>query len=176
MRTATVAVGGILLTMATVAVVLPMTARAAGGHDFDAVVSAVEHRYDARAERVPMMGLVSFCARVATRGGVKGMKVAEFDHLTGAADEDELDKLVSESLGGAWERFVAERKRSGEMNLIYAQPDGPAMRMLIVDYEHNELDVVRLEVNADRLRQWMKDPEGSARQRDYGTNGNGRPD
>lgn len=160
--------GGVLLTVG-VAVILPLTVRAAGNHDFDAVVSAVEHRYDARAEKIPMMGLVSFCGWVATGGGVRGLKIAEFDHFSGPGDPAELDKLVNDSLGGDWQRFVAERERNGELNLIYAQPDGHAMRMLIVDYEHGELDVVRVEVNADRLQHWMKDPQGSAKRHDYGT-------
>jgi len=132
-------------------------------------VAAVERRYDAHAERIPMMGLVSLCARVATRGGVKGMKVAEFDHLSTAATADELDDLVSRSLGSGWQRFVAEREKGGELNLIYVQPDGRAMRMLISDFEHGELDVVRVEVNADRLQHWMQDPGGSARRHDYGS-------
>jgi len=160
--------GELLLTLAA-AIVLPMTVRAAGHHDFDAVVSAVEHRYDVRSEKLPMMGLISFCGWVATGGGVKGLKIAEFDHFTGPTDPADLDKLVNESLGGEWQRFVASRERNGELNLIYAQPDGHAMRMLIVDYEHDELDVVRVEVNADRLQHWIHDPEGSAKNHDYGT-------
>ena len=168
MRMTRFVVGGILLTVG-VAVILPMTVRAAGHRDFDAVVSAVEHRYDARAEKIPMMGLVSFCGWVATGGGVRGLKIAEFDHFSGPGDPAELDKLVNDSLGGEWQRFVAERERNGQLNLIYAQPDGHAMRMLIVDYENSELDVVRVEVNADRLRHWMKDPQGSAKRHDYGT-------
>jgi len=168
MRMTRFVVGGVLLTVG-VAVILPMTVRAAGHRDFDAVVSAVEHRYDARAEKIPMMGLVSFCGWVATGGGVRGLKIAEFDHFSGPGDPAELDKLVNDSLGGEWQRFVAERERNGQLNLIYAQPDGHAMRMLIVDYENSELDVVRVEVNADRLRHWMKDPQGSAKRHDYGT-------
>ncbi|HEX4309705.1 MAG TPA: hypothetical protein VHZ25_06735 [Acidobacteriaceae bacterium] len=158
-----------VLVAAVVAIVLPMTVNAAGHHDFETVVSAVEHRYDAHAERVPMMGFVSLCARVVTAGGVKGMKIAEFDHLAGVADADDLDKLVGDSLGGEWQRFVSERERNGELNLIYVQPDGRAMRMLIADYDHGELDVVRVEVNADRLKHWIRDPEGSAKRHDYGT-------
>jgi hypothetical protein len=168
MKVTSFLVVGVLLTV-LVAVVLPMTVSAAGHHDFDTVVSAVEHRYDAHAERVPMMGFVSLCARVVTAGGVKGMKIAEFDHLTGVADADDLDKLVGDSLGGEWQRFVSQRERNGELNLIYVQPDGHAMRMLIADYAHGELDVVRVEVNADRLKHWIQDPEGSARRHDYGT-------
>ena len=158
----------LLVTMA-LAVVLPMTVRAAGHHDFDAVVWAVEHQYDAHAEHIPMMGLVSFCGWVATGGGVKGLKIAEFEHFTGPADPADLDKLVDDSLGGEWQRFVVDRQRNGELNLIYAQPDGRAMRLLIVDYEkHGELDVVRVEVNAERLKHWIRDPQGSAKRHDYG--------
>jgi hypothetical protein len=164
-------VAGILL-MAMIAVVLPMTVSAAGHHDFDNVVSAVEHRYDVHAQRVPMTWLVSMCARVATGGGVKGMNIAEFDHLTGVADTADLDKLVDDSLGGEWQRFVTERERDGGLSLIYVQPDGRAMRMLIADYEHGELDVVRVEVNADRLKHWIRDPQGSAKRHDYPTAAN----
>jgi hypothetical protein len=159
-----------------VAVVLPITVRAASGHDFDAVVSAVEQRYEAHAEKVPMMGFVNFCAWVATRGGVKGMKIAEFDHLGDVSDSGELEKLVGDSLGDRWERFIVDRQRGGGVDIIYVQPNGSAMRMVIADYEHGELDLVRMEVNADRLQHWMKDPEGSARRHDYGTNGSGTPD
>jgi hypothetical protein len=166
---------GILLTV-VVAVVLPMTVSAAGHHDFDAVVSAVEHRYDARAERVPKMGFVNFCAWVVTRGGVKGMKIAEFDHLSNVSDSAELEKLVGDSLGGEWQPFVVERDRNGEVDVIYVQPHGEAMRMLIADYEHGELDLVRVEVNADRLRHWIRDPRGSVERHDYGSPENGVPD
>lgn len=173
MKMRSLIIPAVLLTL-VLAVILPDTVRAAGHHDFDTVVSAVEHRYDAHAERIPMMGLVSFCGWVATKGGVKGLKIAEFEHFAGPADAADLDRLVDESLGGEWQRFVVNRERNGELNLIYAQPDGHAMRLLIVDYEQSgELDVVRVEVNADRLQRWMRDPEGSAKRHDYGTE---RPD
>jgi hypothetical protein len=149
---------------------------AASGHDFDAVISAVEHRYEVRAERLPMMGFVSFIARVTTGGGVKGMKIAEFDHLGTVSDPAELEKLVGDSLGGGWQQFAVERSRNGEDSIIYVQPSGSAMRMLIADYEHGELDVVRVEVNGDRLKHWIHDPEGSTRRHDYGSEGSGVPD
>ncbi len=165
----------IAILMGAMALV-PMMGCAAPRHDFDTVVTAVEQKYETHAQRLPMMGFVSLWARVVTLGGVKGMRIAEFDHLTGVADAAELDKLMSESLGGEWQRFVTERERNGEMNLIYVQPDGHAMRMLIADYEHGELDLVRVEVNADRLKHWMHDPEGSARRHDYGGDEQGLPD
>jgi hypothetical protein len=154
----------------------PVPAALAQPHDFDAVVSAVEQRYDSHADRVPMMGFVSFCAWVATAGGVKGMKVAEFDHLNRVTDPGDLERVVSQTLGSEWERFVTERNRNGELSLIFAKPHGANMRMLIASYEHGELDVVRLEVNGDRLRHWIHDPEGSARRHAYSGDETGVPD
>ena len=168
MRLRSFVVPAVLVTL-VLAVILPMTVRAAGHHDFDTVVMAVEHRYDAHAQRIPMMGLVSFCGWIATGGGVKGLRIAEFDHFAGPSDLADLGKLVDDSLGGEWQRFVMDREGDGELSLIYVQPDGRSMRMLIVDDDHGELDVVRMEVNADRLQRWMRDPMGSAKRHDYGT-------
>jgi hypothetical protein len=163
--------------LATFLIAVPFTtARAASGHDFDSVVSAVEQRYSAHAERVPMMGFVSFCAHIATAGGVKGMKIAEFDNLPNAPGSAELESLLSNTLGGSWQRFVTDRSRNGDVSIIYVQPDGSAMRMLIADYEHGELDLVRMEVNGERLAHWVHDPEGSAHRHDYGTDQRGVPD
>lgn len=150
--------------------VVPVTGCAASGHDFDAVVSAVETRYPAHVERVPMMGLISFCAHVVTGGGVKGMQVAEFENFRNAPDPAELDRLVSETLGSEWQRFVTTRDHDGNVSLIFSQPDGQAMRLLIADYEHGELDLVRVEVNGKRMQRWIQNPQGSAREHDYGRN------
>jgi hypothetical protein len=162
--------------LATAAIIVPLTASAVAQPDFDTVVSAVEHRYSAHAERVPMMGLVSLCAHVASHGGVKGVKIAEFDNLPAAPDSTELQDLVSNTLGGSWRRFVTDRSSNGDLNIIYVQPNGSAMRMLIADYEHGELDLVRVELNGERLARWVDDPRGSAHRHDYGTETKGSAD
>ena len=162
-------------TIAAVAVILPFTVHAARP-DFDTVVSAVEQRYDTHAQKIPLMGLVSFCARVATGDGVKGMRIAEFDHLPAAPDTAELDSLVRNSLGSAWQPFVVDRSRSGDLSVIYVQPDGPFMRMMIADYDHGELDLVRLEVNGERLAHWIHDPGENARHRAWASEGSNGSD
>ena len=166
-----------LLLLATFAL-MPAIGCAAN-HDFDAVVSSVEHRYSVHAQRVPMMGFVSFCARVATAGGVKGMKVAEFDHVTSISDTNELALLVGDTLGSQWQHFVTDRHGNGSLSVIFVQPNGQAMRMLIADYDHGELDLVRMELNGEQLAHWMNDPEGHAHHHDYASvaqDDKGRPD
>lgn len=178
----------VIVIATVVAILFPVAGRAAARPDFDSVVSAVEQRYNGHVQRVPMMGLISFCAHVMTRGGVKGMKIAEFDHLniapekllvrgeTAAPDSSDLEALVRDTLGDSWRPFVVEHERNGEENIIYVQPDGSSMRMLIADYEHGELDLVRMEVNGDRLAHWVHDPEGSAHNHNYNDSGDNASD
>jgi hypothetical protein len=174
MKIAALIIGSVAV-LAMAAIIVPISASAAQP-DFDTVVSAVEHRYSAHAERVPMMGLVSLCAHVASHGGVKGVKIAEFDNLPAAPESNEIQELVSNTLGGSWQRFVTDRSSNGDLNIIYVQPNGSEMRMLIADYEHGELDLVRVELNGERLARWLDDPKGSAHHPDYGTEARGTDD
>lgn len=153
-----------LFSIAPCAIALLALAPAVGcasGHDFDRVVSAVEHRYATHAQRPPMMGFVNLCAWTASGGGVKGMHIAEFDHLTLDTSED-LSRLMRDKLGSEWQPFVTDRDANGQQDVIYVQPDGTSMRMFIADYNGDELDLVRLELNGQRLQKWLRNPGQSA--------------
>ena len=133
----------------------------AGDRDFDGLVSEIARSYDVHATRIPMMSLVSLCARFATHGGVKGLRVVEFDHLTAALDDPELMSLVRKNLGPEWQPFINEYHQQDESrSVIFVRPEGDALRMLIADYGHGELDVVSMELNGAALAGWMQDPQG----------------
>jgi hypothetical protein len=135
----------------------------AGDSDFDVLVREVVHRYGAHATRIPMMSMVSLCARFATHGGVKGLRVAEFDDFKPAVDASEVTSLVGGILGPEWRPFIDERAKRGErQSVIFVRQKGDTMRMMIADYDHGELDVVRVELSGDALAKWMKDPHGEA--------------
>jgi hypothetical protein len=164
------------LLLPAILVLAPVAARAAAPPDFNSLLSALEQHYSAHAERVPLMGFVSFCAWVSTGGGVRGMKVADFDHLPGHPDPAELESFVHATLGNGWQRFVTDHASGGELNLIYVQPHGSSMRMLIADYSNGELDLVRMDVNGKRLAHWMRHPRSSARSDDDAVRQGGTPD
>ena len=135
----------------------------AGDRDFDGLVSGIAQSYDLRATKIPMMSMVSLCARVATHGGVKGLRVVEFDKLEIGPGLPGLTSLVHGSLGSEWEPFVQERDRQGEsQSVIFVRPAGEAMRMVIADYDHGELDVIRMELSGDALARWLKNPQSEA--------------
>jgi hypothetical protein len=135
----------------------------AGDNDFDGLVREVAHRYDAHATSIPMMSVVSLCARFATHGGVKGLRIVEFEDVKAALDVSELTSLVRNHLGPEWQPFVKEHDKHGESeSIIFVREKGDAMGMMIADYDHGELDVVRMELSGDALAKWMKDPQGEA--------------
>jgi hypothetical protein len=105
------------LRCTSIALVLVVSATVyslAADRDFDGLVSEVAHRYDAHATRIPMMSLVSLCARFATRGGVKGLRVVEFDDVKATLDVSELSSLVRNHLGPEWQPFINEHGKQGK--------------------------------------------------------------
>ncbi len=135
----------------------------AGDRDFDGLVSGIAQSYDLHATKIPMMSMVSLCARVATHGGVKGLRVVEFDNIKISPGLPDLTSLVHRSLGPEWEPFVQERDRQGEsQSVIFVRPAGEAMRMVIADYDHGELDVIRMELSGDALARRLKNPQSEA--------------
>ncbi|MGD1107495.1 MAG: hypothetical protein ABR865_10660 [Terracidiphilus sp.] len=138
-----------------IAVIVPWVALAAGGGGgFDGVVNSIESRYHQHAMRIPLMGLASVVAGVATRGGVDGVHVAEFEHFSAPVDGEELDRLVEEKLGQGWERMIRETSRhGGEQTLIFSHPEGNRMGLFVVDLDGQEMDVVQVSVDANRLNE-----------------------
>ena len=138
-----------------VAIIVPWVAHAAGGEGgFNGVVNSIESRYHVHATRIPFMGLASIVAGTATHGGVGGVHVAEFEHFSEPVDGEELNRMVEQKLGQGWERIIRETSRTGgEQTLIFAHPEGKRMGLFILDLDGNELDVVQVSVDPDRLNE-----------------------
>jgi len=141
---------------------LVSTGCSAADHDFNSVVSAVDHKYSVHAQRIPMMTLVSIFASLKTHGGVRGLRVAQFDNVRGMDGKD-LYPLLRSRLGNEWQPFVTEvgggQNRGGDQSVILVRPDGSSMGMMIADYDHGELDLVGMEMNGAALSKWLHDPE-----------------
>ena len=135
----------------------------AASHDIDSVVSGVEQRYSIRAHQVPMMGLIGFCARMYTHGGVQGMHIAEFEDLQ-HADPVELFSLVQSRLGGDWQPIVKEHTQAKGnedtgLSVIFARPSGRFMQLLVAEYDNGELELVRMGIDDAALSKWIDESE-----------------
>lgn len=142
------------IPICAVALAVPVVVLAGGDSGFDGVVNSIESRYHAHATRIPFMAVMSLVAHKATRGGVSGVHIAEFDNFTEQVDGDELNRMVEEKLGQGWERMICETSRKGhEQTLIFAHPEGDRMGLFVLDLDGNELDVVQVSVDPDHLNE-----------------------
>jgi hypothetical protein len=142
--------------LATIILLVPaaVVLAATGDGGFDGVVDSIESQYHVHATRIPFMGLISLIAGTATRDGVRGLHVAEFEHFDAAVDGQELKQMVEKKLGPGWELMVRETSRkNGEQTLIYSHPEGKHMGLFIIDHDHGELDVVQISVDPDHLNE-----------------------
>lgn len=130
---------------------------------FNAAISAVEEQYHSSPpQTVPLQWLASLCATASTGGGVRHLRIANFHHIHGLANPDNLATLLSSRLSKHWQRIILNREGAQQINIIYVRPEGRAMRMLIANYDHGELDLVRMDVNGERLAHFVQDPAHTA--------------
>ena len=128
--------------------------------DFRGVVNAIEHTYGVHHLRIPLLGVAMFFARPE---GVSGLHLAVFEGFDTPADMDEVCRVVESSLGEGWYPFVRVRSRDdGETTLIYANPSGGKMRMMIVNLEPSEATVVELNLSERAIKAWLSEPGENA--------------
>ena len=134
---------------------------AAGPHDFDTLRQALDGELHRRGKGVPMMWAVSLAARGFTGGGVRGLRVVQYEGLPeeAFADRVALEKTVRRELGAEWSPMVRERS-AGETSLVYVQPAGKNVRMIVMDLEGRELNLVRMELSPEALARWEREHPG----------------
>jgi hypothetical protein len=158
------------VTVLGLGLTLLATVCSAANHDFNGVVADIAHSYHLKPQRMPMISLVSLCTRMATNGGLRGLRIAEFDEPAEMSKDAhgsavDLPALVRLRLGEHWSAIVMEHSSdASEDSAIFAMPHGNRMRLLIADRDHAEIDVVRMELDGSALAKWMQDPEGQSRQ------------
>jgi hypothetical protein len=143
----------LLIPVCCAALAVPVVVLAGGGQGgFDGVVSTIENRYNIHATRIPFLGLMSLVSRSATHGGVRGLHIAEFEHISGPVDGDDLNRIVEEKLGAGWERVIRETSRKdSQQTLIFMHPEGTRMGLFVLDYDGQELNVVQVSVDPEHL-------------------------
>lgn len=127
-----------------------------GDHEFRGVVHAIEATYGVHHMHIPLLGVALFFARPE---GVSGMKLAVFENFSAPADTENVLRVVESALGEGWHPFVRVRSRSEhETTLIYTNPSGGKLRMMIVSLEASEATVVELNLGDRAIKKWLKEP------------------
>jgi hypothetical protein len=131
-----------------------------GASNIDTLQHVLETQFHLHPEHIPMMGMVSLFARGTTHGGVRGMRVVTYENIPNELDHDSIAKLVRTHLGSAWSLMVRDHESKGAQDdMVWVQPAGERIRMLVVSLDANDLDLVQMELNPDQLAKW-KDEHG----------------
>jgi hypothetical protein len=137
---------------------LPVHAWLASNDGFNEAVSSIEQQYHAQPENIPLSWFAGLCAAISTGGGVRHMRIAEFNQIHGVNSPEALAALLGGHLSPAWHRMVFSRDNAEDFSLIYARPEGHAIRMLVASYDHGELDLIRMDLNGQRLAHFVQNP------------------
>lgn len=143
--------------------------------DFGRIVHHIEASYHVHRNYRFLMGCAGLVVRFWHVGGVKSFKLAYFEnqHLDGADTDRELDEIVTRASQSGWRPMVRSvSRRSGEHVYIYAQDAGKDLKLLVVNVEPNDAEVIQVKVDPKRLEEFIAENVGHLeRNRHSGTNG-----
>lgn len=123
---------------------------------FDALVKGLSTHYAVHPKTIPMMWMVSLGARGFTHGGVRGLRVAEFENFA-ANDDAGFDETVRSSLGEDWSRMVRDWEEDGDESLVYVRAENNRVDIIVVDLGRGGLNLVKMTMDPDQLAKWTRD-------------------
>jgi hypothetical protein len=135
----------------------------AATNEFDAAVADVENAAHVHRTYIPtpLLGLVSFGARIYTHGSVHGLHVAELENVGDKLSQERFGELMEARFGDGWSRMIRQQDfESHELTLIYTRPAGEQMEMMVASLERNEISLVNVKVNPKEMQQWLNDRRG----------------
>lgn len=132
--------------------------------DFGDIVHHIEVRYHAHRNYAFLMAFAGLAVKVWQGPGVKDLKMAYFENqsLFQTDPDTELDEILRSTGKSGWQPMLKNYSRkSGDRVYIYAQPQtqGKDIKLLIVNIEHNEAEVIQVKIDPDKLEKFIEHHE-----------------
>jgi hypothetical protein len=128
----------------------------AGDREFDAVVGHIKKHYHGAKQNGFPFGLARLAVKFAHPAGVKSLRIAVFEHLSGTQDNAGLDALLREQLADGWEPIVRVFSRKDrEQTYVYSRPKGDDMELFVVVVDGEDATVAKAQVDVDSLTDWI---------------------
>ncbi|HEY6304969.1 MAG TPA: hypothetical protein VI488_00755 [Candidatus Angelobacter sp.] len=128
--------------------------------DFGNIVHHIESRYHVHRNYPFLMALAGAAVKAWQGTGVKDLKIAIFEdqHLLQTATDRELDQLMQEAGNSRWQPMVKSfDRRCGQHSYIYAKSEGRDLKLLIVNVEPSEAQVVQVRVDPSKLDEFLNE-------------------
>lgn len=126
--------------------------------DFGDIVHHIEVRYHAHRNYRFLMAFAGFTVKLWQGTGVKDVKIAYFENqnLFQGDPDTELEDIMRTAGRSGWQPLVRSySRRRGEHSYIYAQPAGKDLKVLVVNVDHSEAEVVEVKINPDKLERFI---------------------
>lgn len=138
---------------------LSLGAVSAKAGDFETVVGQIERASHVEHRSIPLLGLGRLAVNIIHPDGVHDMRIAVFDSDTPVKVPADFLTSVEKSIGPEWSRMVVanSKKNDGEKTIIFAQPVGKLMRLLIVTIDDDDTAVVQVDVDPEHIDEFIKD-------------------
>jgi hypothetical protein len=150
-----------LRIMAAAAVVLSaLCAAPVSADDFGDIVHHIEVRYHAHRNFRFLMACAGLTFKMWQGSGVRDVKIALFENqnLFRANPDREIEDILRNTGKTGWQPMVKSYShKSGDRVYIYGQPPGAdkEVKLLIVNIEHNEAEVIQVKVDPDKLEKFI---------------------
>lgn len=139
------------------------TASAQSDDDFERIVRHIESRYHAHRNYPLLMAFAGMTVKVWQGSGVKDLKIALFEdqQVLQSVSDHEVDQLVQAAGDSGWQTLVKSvSRRSGDHVYIYAKTEGKGLRLLVVNVEPGESEVVQVKIDPRKLEEFVKEHSG----------------
>lgn len=123
------------------------------------MVNHLKKKYNAKQMRLPpIMGLVSFGARLYTKGAVKGLKVAIFKEQNFTETiQDSSFESVFKSFDASWSPMIRFYSRKQlQRTYLYAKEAGKDMQVMIATMQADNAVVLTVKVNPEQLARFIE--------------------
>ena len=126
--------------------------------DFGHIVHHIEASYHVHRNYRFLFGFAGMVVRCWHVAGVKSIKLAYFEnqHLDGTDADKRLDEIVARASRSGWQPMVRSvSRRSGEHVYVYAQNADSDVKLLVVNVEPNEAEVIQVKLDPKKLEEFI---------------------
>ena len=126
--------------------------------DFGRMVHHIESTYHVHRNYRFIMGFAGLVVKFSHVGGVKNFKAAIFENqnFMNTTSDGKIDDIARHAIQDGWQPVVQSfSHRSGEHNYVFARPEGKDLKLLILNLEHNEANVIQVKVDPKKLDQFL---------------------
>ncbi|MEP6788494.1 MAG: hypothetical protein ABJB40_08685 [Acidobacteriota bacterium] len=131
------------------------------GGEYDAIVSHLKSKYQAKKVHIPFMFLARFAVKVAKPAGVKSFNITLFNDLKFSKEtlDLEMQEAMRRSFGPEWSSVFHVRSRDGQQAYMYVKEDGKNVRVTVVSVDKEEAAVIRATFSPEKLAEFINDPK-----------------